>query len=68
MKLLINRINEGEKQSIGQIAVIHDSKVLGAFPTLELPDKDNASNISNIPPGFYDVVLRNSTYHRSTWS
>jgi len=51
-----------QKQTHGTLTVYDEDSGEELFKcrTLELPDKGNASNISCIPEGFYDVVPRQS--------
>lgn len=61
MKLLIERIDRSEKQTIGRMFVLneHDGSVAD-FPSLELPWKDNQKRISCIPTGTYPVKKHSS--------
>lgn len=47
------RIFENEKQTLGAWTVTDESGVLMVCRTLELPDKNNANNVSRIPAGKY---------------
>lgn len=47
------RVFENEKQTLGIWSVTDESSVLMVCRTLELPDKNNASNVSRIPAGKY---------------
>lgn len=61
MRVLIQQIQNSEKQTIGNGYVYNDDGiVIHQFSTLELPWKDNQRNISRIPNGIYDVIKRNS--------
>lgn len=53
-KAVLNRIIESDKQTLGVFSVVEDDNFLFMCKTLELPDKNNASNISCIPPGEYE--------------
>ena len=52
---ILNRYSEGLKQTLGKLDVYDANQFLFSCYTLELPDKDNASNISCIPKGEYVV-------------
>ncbi len=58
-KVLLQRINEGEKQTEGLLSIIsEEGKFTFSCFTLELPDLSNQFQISNIPEGAYKVVRR----------
>lgn len=57
MKLLIERINGSDKQTIGRMFVLDgEGFSLEDFPSLELPWRDNKVEVSCIPTGTYQVV------------
>jgi len=52
MNILIERLNYGEKQTIGKLYLLNGlNEVVADFWSLELPDKDNKRRISCIPEG-----------------
>lgn len=59
MYLVLKRIQENDKQTIGHLFVRHnDGGVIAIFSTIELPDRGNQRNISSIPCGKYQVKKR----------
>lgn len=59
MKLLINRIDKGPKQSLGEIfALDSQDGIIKKAVTLELPWLNNERRISCIPSGTYPVEKR----------
>ena len=59
MNLLINRIDYGPKQTLGEIfALDSNNGILKKAVTLELPWKNNENRISCIPTGSYQVEKR----------
>ena len=58
MKIIIIRLTDSGKQTIGIGHIVDGEKLLYTFRTLELPWKDNANNISCIPVGEYDAFKR----------
>ena len=58
MKVEITRTFWNEKQTIGQLNVIEDNRVLYSCCTLELPWLDNQKGVSCIPTGIYTVRKR----------
>ena len=64
MKLRIDRLignrnlDINKKQTLGMLTVYADLRDLFKCKTLELPWKDNATNISCIPAGKYNCVKR----------
>ena len=59
MNLLINRIDYGPKQTLGEIfALDSNNGILKQAVTLELPWKNNENRISCIPTGSYQVEKR----------
>lgn len=61
VKIVINRIIEGYKQTLGHGSIINGDEVF-TFVTLELPNLHNQTNISSIPAGKYkcEVVTRSN--------
>lgn len=57
MKLVINRIKEGNFETLGNGYILNNGKVLFTFVTLELPNKHNKINISSIPADKYKGVV-----------
>jgi hypothetical protein len=61
MELDLTRFSQNSDQTLGIMAVNDDNgHTLAAFPTLELPWKDNARRISCVPTGRYKVSKRRS--------
>lgn len=59
MYLQLKRIQENDKQTIGNLFVRNNAHgVIAVFSTLELPFRGNKRNISSIPVGKYQVVRR----------
>lgn len=58
--LLIERYDHGSKQTLGRLFVMENSQSVYNCHTLELPWKNNAFQVSCIPPGTYKVVKRYS--------
>lgn len=57
----LNRYNYGKKQTLGKLVVMDAAlDALYQCEMLELPDKDNARNISCIPEGIYTIKKRHS--------
>jgi len=54
MKLLLTRIDESEKQTIGVLYILTDNgSIIADFDTLELPYLDNKRDVSCVPNGKY---------------
>jgi hypothetical protein len=47
------RLSSDPKQTKGELRIIEGTDVVWSCKTLELPWRDNASNVSCIPDGFY---------------
>ena len=64
MKILIERIDYGDKQTIGRLYLLnrHD-EVVEQFWSLELPWKDNKKRVSCIPEGEYIGKRNESVKH-----
>jgi Family of unknown function (DUF5675) len=61
MKMIINRYQSSDKQTLGEMTVMDDSgDEVFSCKTLELPWKDNQSNVSCIPTATYTVKSRYS--------
>src|SRR5574343_123320 len=60
MRVLIKRLDYGARQTLGNGFVFSGLDVKQIFKTLELPWKNNESQVSCIPPGTYKCVRRNS--------
>ena len=64
MKILIERLNYGDKQTIGKLYLLNSlNEVVEEFWSLELPNKDNQRRISCIPEGVYKARKHNSPKH-----
>ena len=62
MRLLLTRIDESEKQTIGVLYLLnYNDNIITDFDSLELPYKENKQDISCIPNGNYKCVKRNSS-------
>lgn len=64
MKVTIDRLTEGEKQTEGLLTVYNGEEKIFNCYTLELPWLDNAKRISCIPKGVYNVEKRQSTKYK----
>lgn len=64
MKVTIDRLTEGEKQTEGLLTVYNGEEKIFNCYTLELPWLDNAKRISCIPKGTYNVEKRQSTKYK----
>lgn len=65
MKVIIDRLTEGEKQTEGLLTVYNNEEKIFYCYTLELPWLDNQKRISCIPKGTYNVEKRYSTKYKS---
>jgi hypothetical protein len=64
MKILIERLNYGDKQTIGKLYLLNSlNEIIEEFWSLELPLKDNQKRISCIPEGVYKARKHNSPKH-----
>jgi hypothetical protein len=64
MKILIERLNYGDKQTIGKLYLLNSlNEIIEEFWSLELPWKDNQRRISCIPEGVYKARKHNSPKH-----
>ena len=60
---LLRLANDSDKQTRGIFLVTEDAEILFSCKTLELPDKQNAHNISRIPSGSYWCLKRQSSHY-----
>ena len=58
MKLILTRLRETEKETLGILHVYDDIEKVFECKTLELPDRQNVRNISCIPKGNYKIAHR----------
>lgn len=56
----LSRLEEEEKQTLGEVVFINDGEVVLSLKTLELPDRGNARSISRINAGKYLCKRRTS--------
>lgn len=54
--VVLNRFVSDEKQTLGTWTVVMNNVIEFVCKTLELPNKDNAAQVSCIPSGVYDCV------------
>ena len=66
MKVIIDRLNEGEKQTESLFTILNEKEetIFNCY-TLELPWNDNKKQISCIPKGEYNVEKRQSTKYKN---
>ena len=66
MKVIIDRLNEGEKQTESLLTVLNEKEetIFNCY-TLELPWNDNKKQVSCIPKGEYNVEKRQSTKYKN---
>ena len=64
MKAILNRLYENDKQTLGRLYLYDGIHEVFSCCTLELPDLDNAPNVSRICGGAYKVKRRYSEKHR----
>lgn len=55
MKVVLTRLSDDGKQTLGELNIYQGIEKLYSCKTLELSDKDNQRNISCIPRGTYEV-------------
>lgn len=69
MKILIERLNYGDKQTIGNLYLLNSlNELVEEFWSLELPWKDNQRRISCIPEGVYKARKHKSPkFGQSLW-
>ena len=61
MKLLLQRYNYDDKQTLGKMYLLDErSHIIDEWHSLELPNKDNKRRLSCIPEGIYNAVKHNS--------
>ena len=58
------RLSDDGNQTLGELYVVEDNKIIFTTKTLELPYLDNKNKISCIPKGEYKVVKRKTKYSR----
>ncbi len=64
MKAVLVRVQEGEKQTLGELVVYDGMKKVFECKTLELADNDNENYVSCIPKGTYECVPRKSEKYK----
>jgi len=66
MKVIIDRLNEGDKQTESLFTILNEKEetIFNCY-TLELPWNDNKKQISCIPKGEYNVEKRQSTKYKN---
>ena len=65
-KLIIERYSHGENQTIGKLFGVSEvGHILFECDTLELPWRENKTNISCIPTGIYQVKQRYSKKYKN---
>lgn len=65
-KLIIERYSHGEHQTIGKLFGVSEvGHIIFECDTLELPWKENKTNISCIPTGIYQVKKRYSKKYKN---
>jgi len=62
MKVTIKRFPSDEKETFGECFVLKDGEQVFHCFTLELPEKNNAAQVSCIPVGKYKCVYTNSIH------
>jgi len=68
MHIQILRQEHSDKQTLGYLYIIDNEEILFSCNTLELPWRDNQSNISCVPIGEYKCVLEYSDrFERDLW-
>lgn len=64
MNILIERLDYGEKQTIGKFYLLNGlNEIITEFWSLELPNKDNKRQVSCIPEGVYKARKHKSPKH-----
>jgi hypothetical protein len=58
MKVVLNRLIETGKETLGELTIHDELKDCFSCKTLELPWRENKRNISCIPKGEYKCVIR----------
>lgn len=58
------RLSDDGKQTVGELYVVEDNKIIFMCKTLELSYKDNKNKISCIPVGEYKLVKRKTKHSR----
>lgn len=58
MKVIIQRFKEDHNQTTGVMTVVdHNGWPVFVCPCIERGDRDNQRNVSNVPPGIYELVF-----------
>ena len=61
MRIVIERYDYGDKQTIGKLFLLDDhNTILSQYWSLELPDKNNKKRVSCIPEGEYIAIKHKS--------
>ena len=60
MKAILTRLDDDGKQTLGHLTLFKGLKKVFECKTLELPWKDNETNVSCVPKGVYKVSHRTS--------
>lgn len=63
-KLELVRLHDDETQTLGELYVVEDNKIIYSCATLELPYLDNKNKVSCIPASTYKVVKRKTKYSK----
>jgi hypothetical protein len=63
MKVVLNRLMDTGKETLGKLTIHDELKECFSCKTLELSWKDNKRNVSCIPRGEYKVIVRFSEKH-----
>lgn len=63
MKVVLNRLLDTGKETLGSLTIYDELKVCYECKTLELSWKDNKRNVSCVPRGEYEVSTRFSERH-----
>jgi hypothetical protein len=69
MKILIERYQQDNRQTIGRFHVLNDNNTIKkTFHCLELPWLDNRRRVSRIPEGeYFAIPHRSPTFGRTLW-
>lgn len=67
--IFINRLNEGNYQTVGLGSLYLQGEHIMTFATLERPNLHNRRNVSSIPDGVYkaEKILRASNGNKAIW-
>ena len=66
-KATLRRTSDNGTQTTGELKVYEDDKLVFTCMTLEMPWKDNNTNVSCIPKGSYDVKPYSSAKYPDTY-